>query len=296
MVFIRPLSTADPNSIDDRNVAADVGDGVGEGNALGADFDAVLREAALLNAAVAGQGAQALFLEDLAGGVVVEELDLGDGGRADEAGVVVELRADFHAAAAGDAIRERVVGFLLLREDARAGAQIVGAVDGDPGFDALRFSKRTERSTWRSRTSGNFESGSTLDGLLEIVDQRRAGHAGFAVDAHRAGAADFLEAIGVVGDGRGGRPSAVTGLAAISIMAEMTFMPGRQGSSNRSHTAGASGLAWRLISSCTVLVAMMLFDPSGAKKPLFNPVCLLYGLARTLAKIAARTRVRAFPP
>jgi hypothetical protein len=28
--------------------------------------------------------------------------------------------------------------------------------------------------------------------LLEIVDERRAGHAGLAVDAHGAGAADFL--------------------------------------------------------------------------------------------------------
>src|SRR5580692_11267441 len=51
-------------------------------------------------------------------------------------------------------------------------------------------------------------------------------------------------------------PSAVTGLVAISIMAEMTFMPGRHGSSNLSHIEGASGLAWRLISSVTVLVAM----------------------------------------
>ena len=51
-------------------------------------------------------------------------------------------------------------------------------------------------------------------------------------------------------------PSAVTGLAAISIMAEMTFMPGRHSSSKFSHVAGASGLAWRLISNLTVLVAM----------------------------------------
>ena len=57
--------------------------------------------------------------------------------------------------------------------------------------------------------------------------------------------------IGVVG-----LPSAVTGLAAISIIAEMTFMPGRHSSSNFSHTAGASGLAWRLISNVTVFVAM----------------------------------------
>jgi hypothetical protein len=61
------------------------------------------------------------------------------------------------------------------------------------------------------------------------------------------------------------RPSAVTGLAAISIMEEMTFMPERQGSSNFSHTAGASGLAWRLISSCTVFGAMIPFF--GRAKP-----------------------------
>jgi len=53
-------------------------------------------------------------------------------------------------------------------------------------------------------------------------------------------------------------PSAVTGLAAISIMAEMTFIPGRQGRVNVSQTAGASGLAWRLISSVTVFSAMIL--------------------------------------
>src|ERR1035441_3065878 len=52
------------------------------------------------------------------------------------------------------------------------------------------------------------------------------------------------------------RPSAVTGLAAISIMAEITFMPGCHSSSKLSQTEGASGLAWRLISNPTVLVAM----------------------------------------
>ena len=61
------------------HVAAYVGYGVGERNVLGADFNAVLREAALLYATVAGQCTQAIFFEDLAGGVVIEELDLGDG-------------------------------------------------------------------------------------------------------------------------------------------------------------------------------------------------------------------------
>ena len=88
----------------DQDVASDVGDGIRERNALGADFYAVLGEAALLNAAVAGEGAQALFLEDFAGWMVIEELDLGDGGCAYEVCVLVELRADFHAAAATDAI------------------------------------------------------------------------------------------------------------------------------------------------------------------------------------------------
>ena len=112
------------------------------GMLLGAGFDAILRVAALLDAAVAGQRAQAFFLQDFAGGVVVEELDLRDGGCADEACVLVELRADFHAAGAGDAVRERVIRFLLLRVDARAGAEIVGAVDGNPGLDAHEVFKQ----------------------------------------------------------------------------------------------------------------------------------------------------------
>ena len=36
----------------------DVGDGVGEGNAFGADLDAILSEAAFLDAAVAGESAE----------------------------------------------------------------------------------------------------------------------------------------------------------------------------------------------------------------------------------------------
>jgi len=45
----------------DEDVAAHVGDGFGEGELLGAGLDAVLGEAALLNAAVSGQGAEAFF-------------------------------------------------------------------------------------------------------------------------------------------------------------------------------------------------------------------------------------------
>src|ERR1700733_12471960 len=78
----------------DEDVAAHVADGFGEGELFGGGLDAVLGEAAPLNAAVAGEGAETLFFEDGAGGVHVEEFGLRDGGGADEAGGVVELGAD----------------------------------------------------------------------------------------------------------------------------------------------------------------------------------------------------------
>src|SRR5580692_2339580 len=105
----------------DEDVSAHVADGFGEGELLGAGLDAVLREAALLDAAVSGEGAEALFFEDGAAWVHVEELGLGDGGGADEAGGVVELRADLHADGAGDAVGERVALLLDLRSLAGAG-------------------------------------------------------------------------------------------------------------------------------------------------------------------------------
>src|SRR5436190_2012245 len=121
------------------DVAAHVADGFGEGELFGAGLDAVLREAALLDAAVAGEGAEAFFFEDGTRGVHVEELGLGDGGGADEACGVVELGADLHADGAGDAVGEGVALLLDLRSLAGAGAEVVGAVDGDPGFDLLEI-------------------------------------------------------------------------------------------------------------------------------------------------------------
>ncbi len=79
---------------------------------------------------------------------------------------------------------------------------------GTQALTFLRFSKRTERSTARSRTTGNLREWREGDGLVfvgagELVDQRGAGHGGLAVDEHGAGAADLFEAVGVVGDGGG---------------------------------------------------------------------------------------------
>ena len=169
----------------DEDVAADVGDGVGEGNAFGTYLHAVLREAAFLDAAIASEGAEAVFLEDFAGGVVVEELDLGDGGCADEACVVIELRADFHAAAATDAVGKRVAGFLLLGEDAGAGTQVIGAVDGDPGFDGLEVFEEDRAVYLEVADERELAERLDLDGLFEIIDEGGAGHTGLAVDPHR---------------------------------------------------------------------------------------------------------------
>jgi hypothetical protein len=75
---------------------------------------------------------------------------------------------------------------------------------GTQALTALRFSKITLRSVARSRTIRELGERLELDRLFEIVDQGGAGHAGASVDEHGAGAADFFEAIRVVGDGRGG--------------------------------------------------------------------------------------------
>src|SRR6202041_652659 len=117
---IRSLPREEVFDLLDEDVAAHVADGFGEGELFGACLDAVLREAALLNAAVSGEGAEALFFEDGAAWVHVEELGLGDGRGANEAGGVVELGADLHADCAGDAVGERVTLFLYLRSLARA--------------------------------------------------------------------------------------------------------------------------------------------------------------------------------
>ncbi len=184
---------------------------------LGAGLDAVLGEAAFLDAAVSGEGAEAFFFEDGSAGVHVEELGLGDGGCADEAGGVVELGADLHADGAGDAVGERVALFLYLGGLAGAGAEVVGAVDGDPGFDLLEVFEEDGAVDGEVADYGELAEGREGDGLVfvgagELVDERGAGHGGFAVDQHGAGAADLFEAVGVVGDGRGGLAGDVDGV------------------------------------------------------------------------------------
>ena len=156
----------------DEDVAAYVGDGVGERELLGADLDTVLRESALLHTAIAGEGAEAFFLEDFAGGVVVEELDLCDGGRADKACLLSELRTNLHAAGAGNAVGEGIADFLLLREDTRAGAEVVGAIDGNPGLNGLEVLEEDGAIDLKIPNERKLGERLDADGLLEILDER----------------------------------------------------------------------------------------------------------------------------
>src|SRR5258706_12764677 len=91
-----------------------------------------------------------------------------------------------------------------------------------------------------------------------------------------------------------GLPSRVTGLAAMSIMAEITFIPGFHGNSNSSQTACAVGFAWRLIFSKTVLLAIIYLRRVALDA--FLIFCSSFGFLRVLrgkVLVLGRARSRA---
>src|SRR5579872_845875 len=81
------------------------GNGLGEWNVFGANFDAVLGVTAFLDAAIAHESCQSFALQRFAGGMRVEQTHLGDRRRPNEIRSVVELRTGFHATAARNAAR-----------------------------------------------------------------------------------------------------------------------------------------------------------------------------------------------
>src|SRR5262249_2274831 len=143
---------------------------------------------------------QTVFLESLAGWVVVEEPDLGNSRGANKICLVVELRTRFHAAATGNTARKRIGLLLLLRKHARTGAEIVSAVHWYPGFYA--FEVLEENVSVHCKVAHDGELGERLkpDWLLQLVDQGGASHSGAAVDQHGTGPTDLLKTIGIVGD------------------------------------------------------------------------------------------------
>src|SRR5881398_1600541 len=94
------------------HLPAHIGNGASERDMFWTSLDAVLRVATFMNAAIAHQRLQTFVLLHMAGGMGVEQLHLGDGRSAHEAGVLIELRTNFHAAAARDAPGDRIRLFL----------------------------------------------------------------------------------------------------------------------------------------------------------------------------------------
>src|ERR1700674_2879617 len=182
------------------HVAVHFGDGLGEGYALGASLHAVLRVGAFLDAAGSHERAEPFALIHCARRVHIEKAHLADDGRAYELIMAIHLRADLEAVPASDAIRKRIAFFLNFRRYARAFAEIVSAIDGNPrlhALEALKHKLAVDREVAHQRKLGH-----RLDSnwLLKLIHQRRTSHARFSIDQHRARSADLLQALRIVGD------------------------------------------------------------------------------------------------
>jgi hypothetical protein len=122
---------------------------------------------------------------------------------------------------------------------------------GTQALTRLRAWNIRARSTQRSRTTGNLLMGSSVIVVTfvggVVVDQARAGLAHLAVDDHGAGAADFLEAIGVPDDGGG--PLAVGGdrVGGDPLQAGDDVGAGSTGTLKDSQRSGLPGPSQRLI-------------------------------------------------
>src|SRR6266404_1942784 len=188
-----------------RRLTAGVADGARQGDLLRADDDAVLGVAAVDDTADAHELGGALLFRERTGRVEVLQDRLADRGGTDERRVVVVLRARLEAAAARHATRERISVLLHLLGHARAGAEIVGAVDRHPrahAFQALEHAAAIDREIAHDR---ELLHRLEHDRARQRVDERRARLADLPVHEHRARAADLFQAVGVPRDGRRAR-------------------------------------------------------------------------------------------
>jgi len=161
----------------DDYVAADIGDSVGEGICLGRCRRSS-GEAALLDAAVGCHGRGRRSSLDFAGGVDCEELDL-----AMVAAPQSRCPRDCgqHPCSSSRRCSWRgVSGFLLLGK-ARGPSRVIGCRRPEPSLDGHQVFREHRAVTWRSPDQGELGERLDADGLLEIVDQGGAGHAGFAL-------------------------------------------------------------------------------------------------------------------
>src|ERR1039458_3730220 len=99
----------------------------------------------------------------------VEQAYLRYRGRAYESCVLIELRTGFHAAAARDAVRQRIGLFLVIHGHARAGAEVVGSIDRYPGFDLLQVLEEYAAIDGEVSDDGKLRERLKLERLIEVV-------------------------------------------------------------------------------------------------------------------------------
>src|SRR5437764_14250313 len=101
----------------------------------------------------------------------IEKAYLGDGSGAYKTGAFVELRAGFHTATAGNTAGQWIRRFLILRGHARAGTQVVSAIDRNPGFD--RFQIFEQNTAVDRQVTHDWKLGKwfQLDGLFQFIHE-----------------------------------------------------------------------------------------------------------------------------
>src|ERR1700735_303926 len=141
------------------------GQRLGKRNAFRTSLHAILRIVAISDSAGQHKRVETLRGMHRARGMHVEEAHLADNCSADERIPLIDLGANLQTISTSDAARKWVALFLHRGRHARAFADVIRAVYRNPTVSALQVFKHFERSTTRSRTSGNFVSGSRLIGF-----------------------------------------------------------------------------------------------------------------------------------
>ena len=171
-------------------------DRFGQWNVHRTDLYAVLRVAAVGNAVVTHDRLQTLVAIHGSRWVQVEETNLSDRLRTDVV-IAFVLRTGFETAAARHAARVGVALHHVFLVHARAGPEVVRAVEFDPGVNALEVIEHLRAIDHEIAHVWKLGHRLEFDRLIEIVDERGAGLAHASVDDHRADAADLLETVHV---------------------------------------------------------------------------------------------------
>lgn len=183
-------------------LAVDVENGLGERDAFWTYADTVLGFTATLNAALFHESVETRGGVHGSCGVGVEQANLGNGGRTYEVTVVIDLGAGFEAAAAGHAFAELIHFFADFFGHARTFAKVVGAVNGDPSFDAFEVVKHGLSVHDEIADDGKLFERFENDGVGKFIHEGRTCLARHPVDVHGAGTADFFQAGGIPRTGR----------------------------------------------------------------------------------------------